>query len=252
MGQDEADDKIARTAPPLWRAGAPYRPNNVSSAGLLNETRQFLRTYADVRDLAITRQQLIDGGLAQRSRATRTTLLKVIQRRLVRWAPPAWVWDDLIAFAQDEIFPSLPAALLLHVARQDLILYDVVQHLIVPRWQSGEHIVVRADVQRLFDEALPAHPEIDQWTYQTRAKLAGTMLSILRDYGLLQGTARKRIIEPIVPLPVAQHVLHLLRAEGIQESAIPTHPDWRLWLWDNGQVQSVLHTLAAQTQEVAV
>jgi hypothetical protein len=224
----------------------------VSSAGLLDETRQFLRTYADLRDLAATRQQLIDGGLAQRSRATRTTLLKVIQRRLVRWSPPAWVWDDLIAFAQDETSPSLATALLLHVARQDLILYDVVQHLIVPRWQSSEHIVVRADVQRLFDEALPAHPEIDQWTYQTRAKLAGTMLSILRDYGLLQGTARKRIIEPIVPLPVAQHVLQLLRAEGIQESAIPTHPDWRLWLWDNGQVQSVLHTLAAQTQEVAV
>jgi hypothetical protein len=235
-----------------WRAGAPYRPNNGSSAGLLDETRQFLRTYAAVRDLAATRQLLIDGGLPQRSRATRITLLKVIQRRLVRWSPPAWVWDDLIAFAQEETAPSLPAALLLHVARQDLILYDVVQHLIVPRWQSGEHIVVRADVQRLFDQALLAHPEIDQWTYQTRAKLASTMLSILRDYGLLQGTARKRIIEPVVPLPVAQHVLHLLRAEGIAESAIPTHPDWRLWLWDDARVHAVLPTLTARAQEVAV
>ena len=52
-------------------------------------------------DIEATRQALVNGGLPQRSRATRATIVKIVQLRLTRWNPPAWVLDDLIAFAQD-------------------------------------------------------------------------------------------------------------------------------------------------------
>ncbi|MBW7883549.1 MAG: hypothetical protein H3C34_13090, partial [Caldilineaceae bacterium] len=67
-----------------------------------------------------------------------------------------------------------------------------------------------------------------------------TTLAILRDYGLLQGKARKKIVEPIVPDEVAAHVVRLLRAEGVEASEIPSHPDWQLWLWDGERTRRVL------------
>jgi hypothetical protein len=85
----------------------------------------------------------------------------------------------LIAFAQDTHQPSLQAALLLHVVRQDALLYDFVQQELKIRWEYGDHTLIRADVQRFLDQALPEHPEIDEWSRVTREKLAGNMLEFI-------------------------------------------------------------------------
>jgi len=217
---------------PQWRAANVYTTTSSSKAGLLDETRLFLTTYAAPGDLQTTYQTLVDSGLPHRSRGTRQTIIDNIKKRLVSWNPPQWVLDDLIAFAQDADSAALSTALLIHVPRQDRLLYDVVQHVVAPRWEAGVTLVTREDVQRYLDDMTPTHPEIERWTHGTRAKLAGNLLSILRDYGLLKGKERKQIVEPVIPDPVVQHLARLLRAEGIADGELAHHPDWRLWLWD--------------------
>src|SRR5205085_2325626 len=117
--------------------------------------------------------ELLDGGLPQRSRATRESIVKVITERLLAWHPPAWVCADLVASAQGADDGTLSLLLLLYAARQDALLYDVVQQVVWPRWREGVTTISRADVQRFIDDALPAHPEIDRWSVATREKLAG-------------------------------------------------------------------------------
>jgi len=227
-----------------WRATGLYLPSLASKAGLLDETRQFLQLYLRLGDLAATRRALIDGELPQRARETRATIVTVIQQRLSRWLPPDWVLADLAAFAADTAQPTLQAALLLHVVRQDALLYDFVQHSVVPRWGAGERMLIRADVQRFLDLAQPAHPEVDSWSHATREKLAGNVLSVLRDYGLLQGRDPKQIVEPFVPEAVTGHLVRLLHAEGCADDTLADHPDWRLFLWDVRRVRTTLRTLA--------
>ncbi|MCZ7570458.1 MAG: DUF1819 family protein [Ardenticatenaceae bacterium] len=229
---------------PQWRAVGPYLPTNSSKAGLVDETRLFLQLFAECRDAETTRQELVNGGLPQRSRETRRTIVEFVQRRLLRWNPPPWVLDDLIAFARDRNPDALRAALLVHVPRQDTLLYSLVQRVIVPRLYRSEREIVRADVQRFLDEEQARHPEITTWTHATRQKLASNLLTILRDYGLLRGTARKQIAEPIVPPEVVRHLVRLLREEGVTPEELIHHPDWQLWLWDAGRVRAALQALA--------
>ena len=235
-----------KVIPTRWRTTGRYLPNNASKAGLLDETRRFLLTYARCQDLSATRQALIDGGLPQRSRDTRITIVEVIQRRLTRWSPPLWVYDELISFAEERDHPSLDAALLLHIARQDALINDFIHHVVVPHWNQGDHILVRADVQRFLDLALPEHAEIDTWSLATREKLAGNVLSILRDYGLLRGREQKQIVEPHVPSNVAEHLVRLLRSEGVSENELASHTDWGIWLWDRRRAQQTIETLPVQ------
>jgi len=234
------------TAPPTWRATGGYLPTNASKTGLLEETRIFLQALDRLHDLGAARQALVDGALPQRSRETRETIATILHQRLIRWSPPDWVYHDLIAFAQDPQQPSLEAALLLHVVRQDALLYAFVQQELTRRWADGDHTLIRADVQRFLDQALPTHPEIDAWSRVTREKLAGNILSILRDYGLLHGRETKQIVEPVVPPPVVTHLLRLLRAEGVDEDALADHPDWRIWLWSRQRARQALTTFAAR------
>ena len=230
----------------LWRATGSYVPTLSSKTSLIEETRQFLLTYARLGDVEATRQALVNGGLPQRSRATRATIIKIVQMRLTRWHPPTWVLDDLIAFAQEGHQAELQAAMLLHTARQDHLLYDFVQQIVVQQWFAGERQLIRADVQRFLDSAQATHPEVAGWSHSTREKLSRNALTTLRDFGLLQGTATKQIVEPIVPPTVVQHLIHLLQAEGIPPEHVAHHPDWQLWLWDAAHAQKALDLLKLQ------
>lgn len=226
-----------------WRATRPYLPTNASKAGLLDETRQFLLIYAQLGDPDATARELTDGALPQRSRETRRTIVKVIKARLTRWNPPGWVLSELATFAKSPDTDALKSALLLHAARQDALLYDVVLHVIAPRWAEHVAEVSRADVQRYLDTVEPLHPEVAGWSRETREKLTGNLLSILRDYGLLVGTATKRIVEPLVPPGVVAYLARLLIAEGIAMEDLPPHPDWRLWLWEPERAARALANL---------
>ncbi len=225
---------------PRWRASGSYLLRLASKTSLIAETRQFLLAYARSGDSEATRQALVNGCLPQRSRATRATIVEIVQIRLTRWHPPAWVLEDLIAFAQDGHQAELQAALLLHTARQDELFYDIIQQVVVPRWFAGEHELIRADVQRFLDVVQSTHAEVAGWSHATREKLSRNVLTTLRDFGLLHGKASKQIVEPIVPVAVVWHLIRLLQEEGIQPEQVAQHPDWRLWLWDATRAQKAL------------
>lgn len=77
-------------------------PTSSSKAGILAEARQFLLAIGRLGEVAAAQQWLVDGGLPQRARATRATIARIIAARLTAWHPPAWVLDDLVAFAGPE------------------------------------------------------------------------------------------------------------------------------------------------------
>lgn len=226
-----------------WRAVGPYNANNASKAGLFAETEFALLTYGRLGDLAATLREMRDGGLPQRSRATRVAIVRTIQERLTAWGPPTWVCRDLVACAREGRTADLRLLLLLHTVRQDPFLYDVLQGVVWPRWREGRTAIGRVDVQRFLDAAGSAHPEIERWSLATREKLAGNALTIPRDYGLLQGTrggAAKHIVEPVISPRVAAHLGRLLAAEGFPIDEAPNHPDWRIWLVDAPRARALL------------
>jgi hypothetical protein len=231
------------TAEPIlreWRATGPYLPTAASKNGLIAETRLFLQAYSASLSLQQARDDLINRLLPQRSRETRVVIARNIQARFTRWNPPAWVLDDLVSAGRQDDLSRLRALLLLHHARQETLLYDVVQQLVVPRWQGGQLQVSRDDALAFLSEAVARQAEVGSWSYETRVKIAGNLLTTLRDYGLLVGTQIKRIVEPAVDQQAVRHLLRLLREEGVPETRIAEHPDWRLWLMLPDRVLSYL------------
>jgi Putative inner membrane protein (DUF1819) len=223
-----------------WRATGIYVPTLASKASLLEETRVFLETYAQCGSIEQASQLLNDGGLPQRSRRTRTTIVGIIRMRLTRWHPPAWVLDDLVSFARDTRSDAFPLAVLLHTARQDRLLYDFVQKVVVPRWYNGTYKLIPSDVQGFLDTMQPEHPEISHWGYTTRERLSNGVLTVLRDCKLLKGEVNKYIGTPLVPTAAVEHLIHLLQGEEISQDVMAQHLDWRLWLWDTTQAQGAI------------
>lgn len=230
----------------VWRAADTYRATLSSKSSLLEEARIFLTTYAQLGDITEASKELVDTILPQRSRETRTTIVGILRMRLVRWNPPTWVLEDLVSFAHDSNPDTLRVALLLHTARQDRVLYDFIQEVIVPHWNSRIYKIMRSDVQGFLDKAQEDHPEILKWSFATREKLSRNALTVLRDGKLLKGEAQKHIVSPHVPTQVARHLVRLLLAEGVAEEDVVRHPDWGVWLWDEEQAQKATAMVTKQ------
>ncbi|MDP9312055.1 MAG: DUF1819 family protein [Chloroflexota bacterium] len=199
----------------------------------------FLQAYSETGSVDDARALLVNGRLPQRSRVTRSLIVRIIHNRLMKWNPPVWVLDDLAAASQQTDATAFRALLLVHYARQETLVYDAVQHIIGVGWERGDLHIRRDDVQRFLDTMLPTHPEIAGWSYETRVKLAGNLLTTLRDYGLLIGNAVKRVVEPTIDERAVGHLWRLLEEEGVPEQRIAAHPDWRIWLLSPARVEQL-------------
>jgi Putative inner membrane protein (DUF1819) len=233
-----------------WRIAGPYLPTLASKAALIEETRLFLVTYDQYNGLEATIQALLHNVLIQRSRRTRDTIVTIIKSRLISWHPPDWVLHDLIAFAHEPHLDALHAALLLHIPRQDHLLYDFVQQVIVPHQERGEMRVLLSEVQTFFDASQAEHGEISHWSFETRLRLARGVLATLRDCGLLKGEVNKYLGLPVIPNHVVHHLIRLLKAENIPQEQLASHPDWQLWLWSPAQAQVAINSFLKQEQNV--
>jgi hypothetical protein len=233
-----------------WRIAGPYLPTLASKGALIEETRLFLVTFDQYHDLDATIRALLHNVLVQRSRATRNIIVKIIKSRLVSWNPPDWVLQDLIAFALEPSLDALYAALLLHIPRQDHLLYDFVQQVIVPHQERGEMRVLLSEVQTFFDASQAEHMEVSHWSFETRLRLSRGVLATLRDCGLLKGEVNKYLALPVIPDNVVHHLIRLLKAENIPQGHLASHPDWRLWLWSPAQAQVAIDSFLKQEQIV--
>ncbi|MGH2347248.1 MAG: BrxA family protein, partial [Chloroflexota bacterium] len=230
--RERTPPKESAAPPTRWRASGRFTAANMLKPGQVTETRLAIQAYVRFRDLAVTRRYLLDEGLPQPSRASRRSIVTTIHERLVAWNPPAWVCRDLIAAADAADPATLRLLLLLHTTRRDALLYAVVQQVIVPRWRDGLTAISHVDIQRFLDLSTADQLEISNWSRKTRTKLAGNLLTVLRDYGLLAGAASKRIVEPVITPRLAAHLARLLEAEGIAADRMADHPDWAIWLLD--------------------
>ena len=147
--------------------------------------------------------------------------------------------------SQQDDRTRLRVLLLMHHARQETLLYDFVQDRIVPRWRSGERQISRDDALALLTDVAARHAEVGRWSYVTRVKLAGNLLTTLRDYGLLTGRQTRQIVEPTVDVPACTHLARLLTEEGIPAARLADHPDWWLWLLPPVRVRARLAAMGA-------
>jgi hypothetical protein len=130
----------------------------------------------------------------------------------------------------------------LHFARRDRLTFDFVVDRLWSQWKNGARRVRRDDVIDFLSES--ANGQFPRWRESTRVKLAGNVLSALRDFGVLTGVQRKALQRPVVAPEVVLHLCRLLDAEGLRGRTLLEARDWRLFLWDVQDTSQALSQLA--------
>ncbi|MBW3543523.1 MAG: DUF1819 family protein [Planctomycetes bacterium] len=231
-----------RARPVLFRDTGRYSTRNTSKGALIEEAGRVFSALAKGNGMDETRKAAVSGALlSQRSRANRERIWTLIQQRYLL---SDWLTEQLIAERSDGAHnPEFIGLLYLLYALRDRLTFDFVTRVLPERGEGK--LVTRGDVLDWLKQCAPAEPQIERWTESTRVKLAGSILTALRDFGVLTGKQKKRVARPLLPLGVAEALLRILIAEGYRGRDVVVDPTWRLFLRTSPEVVATLAALAA-------
>lgn len=228
-----------------FRDKGPYSSRNTSKGALVDETAKVLNELLRTDVIAHVRRQALNGSLLpQRSRNTRRHIWTAINRRYLNLMPD-WAVNDLANSARG--FPnnrSLISLIYLHFCLRDRLTYDFVTRVVWQHWLQNRLNISREDVLSFLDEAAGEHSQIRGWSTSSRLKLAGNVLTALRDFGLLEGVQRKLIIKPDLPASTAEHLVRLETTEGLKGGGVLQSSDWKLFLRTENEVAEQLQKLS--------
>ena len=223
----------------------PYSSRYTSKGSLLAEAGIVINGLFKGMTIEEARERSLDGSLLnQRTHASRLKIWKDLHYRLFTHRID-WMIEGLKeARAKGSQSPEFVSMVYINYALRDHLTYDIVTGLIWNRWQQNQLEINREDILSLLDEVGEVQHQVYRWAESSRLKLASNILTSLRDFGILEGAQRKRIVRPILPLFTAEHLLRILTSEGFRGGEVLKHFTWRLFLCSEEDVASILASLS--------
>ena len=216
-----------------------------SKGALLNETLAVLRQIAQGHSPDEVRTMVMDHDLlGKMTRRTRKAVWENIHARYLADGGHAHILARMVVHAPDRQTERL--VLFYELCRSTPILRDTTIYCVYPRYIAGHSSIDKTDIQSYFDDIAVAHPELTAWSPQTRDKVVSNILTILRDFGLLEGSQRKQFARLYVPLPAFVYVLYRLADDGfITPQELLKIEDWHLFFLEPPDVVALLDEATA-------
>jgi hypothetical protein len=227
------------------RDEGPLSSRNSSKGSLLKEAFTAFSAVREGLQFQDLKRTLLEGGLLFGSAyETRRTIWRFLQYRYLSIAP-RWIGHAMADATERGLRSSEFVSLAyLYFALRDRLAFDFITGPVWEKWQRRETSLSSTDFLLFMEKKAILHPEIKTWRDITRNRLASSNLAALRDFGLLRGIKKKDIQRPSVAHETVFHLVCLLLAEGRHGRAIIEAPDWRLFLWTEGEVVAAIGVLA--------
>lgn len=216
-----------KQAPP-W----PYTTRLQKGGALLEETRALVRAWSDAPTEEL-RERIVQTNLLNKQ--TRARMGDVYQRtflpRFIRGPiPNAWKFVRPLEDADAPLAIVRPIYYWIS-AKAEPLLSDFCREYILPR-----AAIVRAGIGT--EEVVCwLHSKGCRWSPTVARKVARGLLAALRDFGLLEGRAKKRLASFSLPIAAFAYLALCLRATGAVSHSLVRHPDWELFLLRPGDVE---------------
>jgi hypothetical protein len=222
-----------------------YSARNSSKGALIDEAARVFNAISAGARAADVREQCLRGTLlSQRSSQNRERIWTSLQQRYLT-AGVGWVTSLLAEKSVRGVHdPEFTSLLYLFYSLRDRLTYDFVTSVLWPKGHRGRPAISRNDVLDLLASAAQHQPQIDRWSESTRVKLAGSVLTALRDFGVLEGKQKKLLVKPPLPLSTATALLRVLISEGCRGRRVLEDHTWRLYLITEAEVAQLLSSLA--------
>src|ERR1017187_5076461 len=181
------------------RSSAPYSSRIIKAGALIGDTKTLLAHWdvdASVEE-NINRVRR-DNVFGKASRSRVEDILAIFRQRFLTEKS---VTKALVTLVQGRFPPTaLERLLYFHSARADKLLHDTVIEILTPMQAQGLVDINVQDLQRHLAKWVDEGKTTGHWSEPTITRISQGLLSTLRDFGVLQGAANKRIAPGFFPI----------------------------------------------------
>ena len=209
--------------------GCAYNSRLQKGGALLEDMRLLVRTWQHSngngqQDIVVAENVL---DKPTRARAADTLRYAFLPRFVNGRPPQAW---QIVRALEDR---NLPVEVLRPVyywitVQSERLLYDFVCTELRYRSQRQEQGIQTDDVCRWIAAQLAPCGKV--WSPTVTTKVAQGMLATLRDFGILEGTVKKRIAPVYLPVESFAYLAFALHQAGASGPHLLQHGDWCLFL----------------------
>ena len=207
---------------------APYTTKIIKAGALLADTKTLLAHWdldSSVQDNLQRIQHENIFGKASRSRVE--DILRIFRQR---YLTEEAVTRALVVLVKNR-FPAsaLDRILYFHSARSDRLLFDFVVEILRSRFAQGLTDIDPSDVQHALSKWVQEGKTTSDWGENTLSRVTRNLLASLRDFGVLDGKAKKRIAPAILPTTAFAYIMFFLKQHQSSGTKLINLPDWGLF-----------------------
>jgi Putative inner membrane protein (DUF1819) len=225
--------------PERARRFAPYSSKIIKAGALIGDTKTLL-SHWDVDasvDENIGRVQR-DNVFGKASRSRVEAILAIFRQRYLTEEP---VTKALVTLVRRKFStPALTWLLYFHSARADQLLRDAVTEIVVPMRARGLVDINVQDLRRLLAKWVNEGKTTAHWSEPTITRIAQGLLSALRDFGVLQGAVKKKIVPAYFPIESFAYIVFYLKQYQPSGAKLIALPDWKLFFLQREGVERFL------------
>jgi hypothetical protein len=215
---------------------ARYSSKIIKAGALLPDTKLLLGEWDQDLDVQSNLDKVRQDNLfGKASRSRVDDILGVFKQR---YLDDPDLLGALVTMARDGMpAESLDRVLYFQAARSDPLLHDLAIELLND-WSGRSDREIRPwEVQNWVGEQVAAGRTERPWSPAVQRRVVQGLLSALRDFGMLEGSVKKRLAYVYLPLDAFAFIAFQLHGEGRSGKALLHDPEWRLFLLPEGTVE---------------
>jgi hypothetical protein len=228
-----------RARKPKRSSSARYSSKIIKAGALISDTKTLF-SHWDVHAAVaenigrVHRENFF--GKASRSRVE--DILAIFRQR---YLVDESVTRAMVTLVREKFPPaSIDRLLYFHSARADTLLHDAVTEILGPLQERGISQVDVWDMERPLKSWVEEGKTAAPWGEITLRRVAQELLATLRDFGILQGAAKKRIAPAYLPIESFAYITFFLKQRQPSGAKLIELPDWKLFFLPSVGVERFL------------
>jgi Putative inner membrane protein (DUF1819) len=221
------------------RSSAPYSSKIIKAGALIGDTKTLLSHWdLDASVDENIRRAWEDNVFGKASRSRVEDILPIFRNR---YLTEKSVIEALVIFVREK-FPAaaLDRLLYFHSAVADRLLHDTVTKLLAPMRDRGLVDIGVKDFEHPLAKWVDEGKTKGHWSDPTITRIAQGLLSVLRDFGILQGAMNKKIAPFYLPVESFAYVVFYLRLQQASGAKLIEMPEWKLFFLQREGVERLL------------
>lgn len=205
-----------------------YSSKIIKASALLSDTKMLLAQWDEQADVQANLDRMLRENLFGKASRSRIAAILAIFKQ--RYLQDPNLLAALVVLVKGRLpAESLDRILYFQALQSDALLHDAVVDLLAGLAARGQSEISIQEVRAWIGAQVSGGKTAQPWGAETIERVAQGILATLRDFDILQGSVKKHLVLPYLPVRAFAFIAYLLHRHERSGDRLVHDPSWRIF-----------------------